>query len=75
MNIPSEHHCPNCGKVYKPSLKVGARNTWIHGRIQDEFPNATPLQREQHISGCCTKKCYIEFDNGRFSGMDMGDEP
>lgn len=68
---PGEQQCPNCGKVYKPIIKE-KRDCSI--KVQEQFPDATPLAREQLISACCTKKCYKEFDGGEFGGLPMGEE-
>lgn len=72
MSISTPHHqCPNCGKNFTPVL-TPKRASGI--KIQEEFPDAPAWQREQHISACCCKKCYDEFDGGTFSGLPMGDE-
>lgn len=49
--------CPNCRRIYKPKL---IRN---HPEIviQEEYPEATPEEREQLISGICSKKCWDEY--------------
>lgn len=49
--------CPNCGKVYK--TKLTRKYNWM--RIQDEYPNATPIEREQHLTGICSGKCWDQF--------------
>jgi len=49
--------CPNCGKVYEPVL---ARKH-LDRLIQEEFPDAPAWQREQHLSGICSDKCWNEF--------------
>jgi hypothetical protein len=49
--------CPNCGKEYEPELN----RKHPEMKIQDEFPNATPMQREQHITGLCSDECWNEF--------------
>jgi len=43
--------CPNCRKAYRPAL--GERDPNM--LIQHQFPNATPSQREELITGYCTK--------------------
>jgi hypothetical protein len=57
--------CPNCGKIYVPVLK--RENP--HLTIQNEFPDAPAWQREQHLSACCSHKCYIDF-----IGLGEGEE-
>jgi hypothetical protein len=49
--------CPNCKKEYEPIL--GKRRT--SQLIQDEFPDATPEQREQLQTGICSDKCWDEW--------------
>jgi len=49
--------CPNCKKTYKPILD--RQQPEMH--IQNEFPNAPSWQREQHITGICSNKCWCEF--------------
>jgi len=49
--------CPNCGKVYGPELD--RKHPEIV--IQEEFPKAKPYQREQHITGLCSDKCWNEL--------------
>ncbi len=49
--------CPNCGKRYTPVLD--RKHPEI--LIQEEFPEAPAWQREQHISGLCSDKCWKEF--------------
>lgn len=48
--------CPNCKMKYVPTLerKTGAL-------IQDEFPNASAIEREQLVSGICSDKCWDVF--------------
>lgn len=53
--------CPNCGKHYLPDL--GERKC-AHLPIQVEFPFATPMQREQLITGICSDKCWQEYLHG-----------
>lgn len=52
--------CPNCGKSYEPKL-VRKHPEML---IQEEFPNATPAEREQCISGLCSDECWTEFVGG-----------
>lgn len=49
--------CPNCGKSYEPRLK----RKYLDVPIQQEFPNAKPIDREQLVSGICSDKCWNEF--------------
>ena len=53
-----EKVCPNCKKEYRPDL--GERK-YPKMLIQKEFPNATPTQREQLITGICSDECWDEF--------------
>ena len=50
--------CPNCKKHYTPEL--GERQ---HPEkcIQDEFPNATAVQREQLVTGLCSDLCWNAY--------------
>ena len=50
--------CPNCKKHYTPEL--GERKH-LEMCIQDEFPNATPVQREQLVSGLCSDLCWNAY--------------
>ena len=53
--------CPCCKKHYKPIL--GSR---IEGMvIQKQFPNATPEEREQLVSGLCSTKCWDDYLGGQ----------
>ena len=54
MNIKT---CPNCKTAYEPVL--GSRKTG--NAIQVEFPNATPWEREQLITGICSEDCFDEY--------------
>jgi hypothetical protein len=49
--------CPNCNKHYVPVLK--RKHPEIP--IQREFPQAKAWEREQHISGICSDKCWNEY--------------
>lgn len=49
--------CPNCKKEYEPVLK----RQHPERNIQDEFPNSERWEREQHISGLCSDKCWKEY--------------
>jgi len=50
--------CPNCKKVYTPVLERPVGDT---RPIQQIFPDSTPTEREQLISGICSDKCWSEF--------------
>ena len=50
--------CPNCKKHYLPELGERKHPEMC---IQDEFPNATPNQREQLISGLCSDFCWKAY--------------
>lgn len=50
--------CPNCRKEYEPVL--GKRPN--DGRsIQDQFPKASEMEREQLVTGICSNECWDEF--------------
>lgn len=49
--------CPNCKKHFKPEL--GERDPDM--LIQDQFPKATPMQREQLVTGLCSTRCFNQF--------------
>jgi len=49
--------CPMCGKHYAPEL--GERDPDM--LIQEQFPNATRVQREQLVTGLCSNKCWNKF--------------
>ena len=59
--------CPNCHKFYTPELLQDPRNAdayaaWKNGAlVQVAFPNATPTQREQLITGMCSDECWNAF--------------
>lgn len=65
--------CPNCSREYAPDLPPRKANTVI----QEEFPNATPMQREQLITGICSDKCWNEYLGGNgdifFGGQGNGE--
>jgi len=56
--------CPQCEQGYEPTLshnKKGMEN-WKGGMlIQNAFPNATPIAREQLLTGICSDECWEEF--------------
>jgi uncharacterized Zn finger protein (UPF0148 family) len=49
--------CPACGKHYIPVLgeRDGTR------MIQEQFPNATPSEREQLVTGICSDRCWRKY--------------
>ena len=49
--------CPNCGTEYETELDRKHPDM----PIQQEFPDAKPYQREQHITGLCSDRCWNEF--------------
>lgn len=49
--------CPSCGKHYKPVLGEKDQNMCI----QDQFPKATAVEREQLLTGLCSQKCWNDF--------------
>lgn len=60
--------CPNCKKEYVPELMAMPGfdhrfQQWKYGRklIQDVWPDATAIQREQLQTGICSDKCWEEF--------------
>lgn len=59
--------CPNCGMVYTPDLAkrvdyAEKRAKWDrHALIQNVWPEATAIQREQLQTGICSDKCWDEF--------------
>jgi len=53
--------CPNCNCEFFPEL--GERKQ-PDVAIQNEFPNATPAQREQLITGICSDKCWKQYLGG-----------
>lgn len=53
----SQKTCPNCKEVFTPELDRKHPDIPIH----QEFPQAKPYQREQHILGICSEKCWSEF--------------
>lgn len=52
--------CPACRKAYKPEL--GERNPNM--LIQQQYPHATPAQREQLVTGLCSDKCWKRYLGG-----------
>jgi hypothetical protein len=59
MITPNENGlilCPNCRQFFKPKLERKTNKC-----IQEEYPQATPEEREQLISGLCSSKCWSEF--------------
>ena len=50
--------CPFCGRVYETDLKKPLGDNRL---IQDIFPNATAIQREQLITGICSDECWDKY--------------
>ena len=50
-------YCPQCERFYTPVL--GERKQ--HASIQDEFPEATSIEREQLTSGLCSPECWNAY--------------
>lgn len=66
--------CPTCEKHYKPVL--GDRDP--DRIIQEQFPEATPEQREQLITGICSNACYpggMRFVRPVIDNFDDENEP
>jgi hypothetical protein len=60
--------CPQCGRHYTPVLEVFCAAREKQGMvvnrnrpIQELFPNATPMQREQLITGLCSDECWDAY--------------
>ena len=53
--------CPNCKKSYMPKLALESTVGKEHMCIQDIFPEATAIEREQLVTGICSDKCWDEF--------------
>lgn len=59
-----KHTCPHCGRNYTPDLAKEKdfkekSVEWICGKlIQDVWPHATEIQREQLITGICSDECW-----------------
>jgi len=54
--------CPQCNKEYEPVL--GSRDMNDDRSIQEIYPNATAIEREQLITGLCSDKCWDNYLNG-----------
>jgi len=52
-----ERKCPNCSKTYNTVLNPKHPDKLV----QHEFPNATPIQREQLVTGLCSDECWDEY--------------
>ena len=59
--------CPQCEQSYEPTLshnKKGLEN-WQNGMLlQNAFPRATPIEREQLMTGLCSDECWEKFSAG-----------
>ena len=49
--------CPQCGKTYTPDLPERTEEQQDMN-IQDIYPDATPGQREQLVTGLCCDRCW-----------------
>jgi hypothetical protein len=61
------HKCPNCGKRYLPVLAKDAAGMerWKSGmKIQDVWPAAAEIEREQLQTGICSDECWDQFLGG-----------
>jgi hypothetical protein len=65
--MATEVKCPNCKKQYVPDLAkspdfTSKRTTWRAGRlIQDVWPEASTIQREQLLTGICSDECWDKY--------------
>lgn len=59
--------CPQCKVHYIPVL--GERPEGDNRCIQNIFPESTPEQREQLITGLCSTKCW-----NKYLGVKVDDE-
>lgn len=66
MPLPRRNRCPQCKKVYTPEL---VRPVGDNRPIQEIFPKATSIEREQLISGICSKECW-----NRYLGLPQEDD-
>ena len=58
--------CPNCKKIYTPDLATQPNFEeklveWQGRLIQNVWPEATLIQREQLMTGVCSDKCWAEY--------------
>lgn len=53
-----ETRCPECGRMYTPEL---GRRRHLELLVQEEFPLATPVQREQLVTGLCSQACWDKW--------------
>lgn len=51
--LANQRRCPVCLRLY--DLPFGPRDD---RPIQDQFPTATPAQREMYVSGVCSDDCW-----------------
>ena len=62
--------CPQCKAEYWTDLECegelieGQGWTRVHA-IQNEHPDATPIQREQWLSGLCSDECWDAYLGGQ----------
>jgi len=59
-----EVQCPHCGVIYEPKLaqRPTFAEEFIHWQlgnyIQDIWPEASPIEREQIMTGFCSDECW-----------------
>lgn len=49
--------CPQCKRRYKPDLPIPEKDD--PRKIQDIYPDATIVQREQQLTGLCSHRCFM----------------
>jgi len=54
--------CPICKKEYEPVLDI-LKYRQSGKKVQDVFPDATSIEREQLITGICSDECWEEIFN------------
>lgn len=63
--------CPCCHEVYETALE----RQHPEMLIQQEFPDVPAWQREQHISGLCSNRCWNRFLFGIDSDKEIRGPP
>jgi hypothetical protein len=54
--------CPNCHKTEEVVVSNDKYDRWQSGEhVQDVWPEFTPTQREQLITGICSDECWEEY--------------
>jgi len=57
-----EMRCPNCRETNEIKLDDEKYDRWISGEhVQNVWPEKTPAEREQLITGICSDKCWNEY--------------